>query len=59
MAACGNHAQIAGAIEQRYGGVADAIDLDFPVDAPAGLRREVIADIHRIPRQFSGFDPGW
>jgi probable F420-dependent oxidoreductase len=59
FAACGSYAQIAGAIEQRYGGVADAIDLDFPADAPAGLRREVIADIRRIPHQFHGFASGW
>ena len=51
--------EIAGAIEQRFGGVADSIDLDFPADAPAGLRREVLADIRRIPHRFAGFRPDW
>ena len=29
FAACGTYREIARAIEQRYGGVADSIDLDF------------------------------
>ncbi len=59
FAACGTYAGIARAIEQRFGGVADSIDLDFPPDAPAGLRREVLADIRRIPHRFAGFRPDW
>jgi probable F420-dependent oxidoreductase len=59
FAACGTYGQIAGAIEQRFGGVADAIDIDFPSDAPPGLRRELIADIRCIPHRFAGFDTDW
>jgi probable F420-dependent oxidoreductase len=59
FAACGTHAQIAGAIEQRYGGAADTLDLDFPQDTPMGLQRELIADIRRIPHRFTGFDTDW
>ena len=59
FAACGTYAQIADAIEQRFGGVADAIDIDFPPDAPPGLRRELIADIRRIPHRFAGFAANW
>jgi hypothetical protein len=59
FAACGTYAEIVGAIEQRYGGAADSIDLDFPPDAPLGLRRELIADIGRIPHRFAGFDTVW
>jgi probable F420-dependent oxidoreductase len=59
FAACGTYAEIAGAIEQRYGGAADSIDLDFPPDAPLGLRREVVADIRRIPHRFAGFAGNW
>ena len=59
FAACGTYREIAGAIEQRYGGAADSIDLDFPPDAQAGLRRELIADIRRIPHRFTGFSPDW
>jgi len=57
FAACGTYTDIASAIEQRYGGVADAIDLEFPADAPAGLRREVLAEIRKIPHSFAGFAP--
>ena len=59
FAACGTYAEIVGAIEQRYGGAADSIDLDFPPDTPLGLRRELIADIRRIPHRFAGFDGNW
>jgi probable F420-dependent oxidoreductase len=55
FAACGTYDEIAGAIERRYGGVADSIDLDFPTDAPLGLRQELLKDIRRIAHVFSGF----
>jgi probable F420-dependent oxidoreductase len=59
FAACGTYEEIAGVIAERFGGAADAIDLAFPADAPAGLRRELMADIRRIPRTFTGFDTNW
>jgi hypothetical protein len=59
FAACGTYAQIAHEIEQRYGGAADTIDLDFPAETPLGLQRELIADIQRIPHRFTGFDTDW
>jgi hypothetical protein len=59
FAACGTYRDLAGAIGQRYGGAADSIDLEFPSDAPLGLRREMLADIRRIPHRFTGFDTGW
>ncbi|MEJ0017183.1 MAG: TIGR03617 family F420-dependent LLM class oxidoreductase [Acetobacteraceae bacterium] len=55
FAACGTYAEIAAAIEHRYGGVADSIDLDFAAGTPIGLRRELLADIRRIPHRFIGF----
>ena len=58
FAACGTYAALADAIEQRFGGVADSIDLHFPPDAPAGLQRELLADIRRIPHTFAGPAPG-
>jgi probable F420-dependent oxidoreductase len=58
FAACGIYSEIAGAIEARFGGLADSIDLNFPADAPAGLQRELLADIRRIPRLFQGFAAG-
>ncbi|HEY1413956.1 MAG TPA: LLM class flavin-dependent oxidoreductase [Rhodopila sp.] len=57
FAACGTHADLAGAIEQRFGGVADSIDLHFPPDTPMGLQRELLADIRRIPHTYAGPAP--
>ena len=47
------------AVEDRYGGLADAVELNFPAGAPEGLRREVLTDIRRIPHVFAGFDASW
>ncbi len=55
FAACGAYRDIAAAIEARFGGLADSIDLDFAADAPAGLQRELLSDIRRIPSEFEGF----
>jgi probable F420-dependent oxidoreductase len=55
FAACGTYDQITDAIEQRYRGVADSIDLDFAPGTPLGLQRELLADIRRIPHRFAGF----
>lgn len=55
FAACGTYREITGAVEARFGGLADAVDFGFPVDAPAGLQRELLADIRRIPHLFEGF----
>jgi hypothetical protein len=59
FAACGIYDEIAQAIEARYGGLADAIGIDLPTDTPAGLQRELLADIRRIPHAFEGFAAGW
>jgi probable F420-dependent oxidoreductase len=59
FAACGTYDEIAAAIEARYGGLADAVELNFPPDTPAGLQRELLADIRRIPHRFEGFDTRW
>lgn len=55
FAACGTYREIAGAIAARFGGLADAIEMNFPASAPSGLRRELLSDIHRIPQPFEGF----
>ena len=47
------------AIEQRFGGVADSIDLHFPAGTPAGLAKELVTDIRRIPHTFAGFNTNW
>jgi probable F420-dependent oxidoreductase len=56
FAACDTYDGIAAALEARYGGLADAIELNFPLGIPTGLQRELLADIHRIPHSFEGFD---
>ena len=59
FAACGTYPEIAGgnraALRRRP---ADFIDLEFPTYAPIGLRRDVLADIQRIPHCFTGFVSG-
>jgi probable F420-dependent oxidoreductase len=57
FAACATYREVAAAIEARFGGIADAIDLNFPADAAPGLQRELLTDIRRIPHQFAGFSP--
>jgi probable F420-dependent oxidoreductase len=59
FAACGTYREITRAIETRFGGLADSIEMNFPADAPAGLQRELLADIRRIPHAFTGFDTRW
>jgi len=55
FAACGTFAEIAAAIEARYGGLADSIELNFPAGTAAGFQRELLTDIHSIPHIFQGF----
>jgi len=59
FAACGTYQTIAGEIAQRFGGAADSIDLHFPPDTDVGVQREIVADIHRIPMGFTGFNTNW
>jgi hypothetical protein len=59
FAACGTYQEIARAIDARFGGLADSIEINFPADAPAGLQRELLADMRRIPCAFKAFDTRW
>src|SRR5271165_4703665 len=59
FAACGSYDEIAQAIDQRFGGLADSIEINFPAGTPAELQGELLADIRRIPRAFAGFDMRW
>lgn len=59
FAACGLYHEIAAAIAARFGGLADAIELNFPAGAAAGLQRELLTDIRRIPQLFTRFDTRW
>jgi hypothetical protein len=55
----GTYQDIAQAISVRFGGMADSIDLSFPVNTPPGLQREIVMEIRRIPQQFTEFAKGW
>lgn len=59
FAACGTYDEIATAVEARFGGIADSIDIHFPTGATAGLVREIVTDIARIPTGFTGFNTNW
>lgn len=59
FAACGTFADLPKAIEQRFGGAADSVDIHFPPGTPAGLARDLVTDIKRIPHDFAGFDTNW
>jgi probable F420-dependent oxidoreductase len=59
FAAIGPYDRIAGEIERRFGGLADAIALSFPDGTPPGLAREVVQDVRRIPSAFRGFPRAW
>jgi probable F420-dependent oxidoreductase len=55
FAAWGTYDEIAQAVDARFGRLADSIEINFPSDTPAGLLRELLADIRRIPHTFKGF----
>ena len=59
FAACGTYDDIARAINHRFGGLADSIEINFPAGAQAGLQQELLADIRRIPHSFEDFDTRW
>jgi probable F420-dependent oxidoreductase len=55
FAACGTYSELPRAVEQRFGGAADSLDIHFPDGTPSGLIRELVTDIRRIPHAFKGF----
>ena len=57
FAACGTYDRLPEAIDGRFGGVADSVDIHFADDTPPGLVRELVTDIKRIPHVFKGFQP--
>ncbi len=59
FAACGTYDALPAVIQQRFGGVADSVDIHFPAGTPAGLAKELVTDIRRIPHTFAGFNTNW
>lgn len=59
FAAVAPYDQLVGAVEKRFGGLVDAVAIGFPDDTPAGLARELVQDLRRIPQTFEGFPTKW
>jgi probable F420-dependent oxidoreductase len=57
FAAVGTYDELAGAIQERFGGVTDSVTLGFAQSTEPGLVREVLSDVRRIECAFEGF-PG-
>jgi alkanesulfonate monooxygenase SsuD/methylene tetrahydromethanopterin reductase-like flavin-dependent oxidoreductase (luciferase family) len=55
FAAVGRYDQIVKAIEERFGGLTDALNARANAAQPGHLPRELIEDIRRIPHGFRGF----
>ncbi len=48
--------ELPGAIEKRYGGIVDAVSLDFAPGTSAAVRRATIAAVQKIPSVFKEFN---
>jgi len=59
FAACGTYDGLAATIGERFGGVADSVDIHFPPATPVALAKELVTDIRRIPHTFAGFNTNW
>jgi probable F420-dependent oxidoreductase len=57
FAAVGRYDQIVKAIEQRFGGLADALNARANAAQPGHLPRDLIQDIRRVPHTFRNFKP--
>lgn len=57
--AIGTYQTIASAIEQRFGGLSDALNVGGTSLAPTGLPPDLLADIKRIPTTFTGYRTAW
>lgn len=50
---------LARAVEERFGGLSDAIAIQFPDGTAPGLVAELVRDVQRIPTAFEGFPASW
>jgi hypothetical protein len=57
--AAGTHDTIVAEIEQRFGGVSDALNATLTTEVDPGLTRELIQDIQRLPQWFRAFRTDW
>ncbi len=59
FAAVGTHAELADAIERRFGGVSDAINVGVHAPGYSAVPPDVLQDVKRIPARFSGYAREW
>ena len=59
FAAVGTHAEIARAIETRFGGVVDTVTLSGGYGTRQDIPPELIRDVQRIPAAFTGYPARW
>jgi probable F420-dependent oxidoreductase len=57
--AIGAYAEITAAIERRFGGLSDALNVGGTTLAPTDLPPDLLADIKRIATPFSGYRTAW
>jgi probable F420-dependent oxidoreductase len=57
--AIGTYQTIAAAIEERFGGLSDALNVGGTTLAPTDLPPDLLADIKRIPTPFAGYRLPW
>jgi probable F420-dependent oxidoreductase len=57
--AIGTYADLTAAIEQRFGGLVDAVNVGGTTLAPTGLPADLLQDIKRIATPFTGYRTSW
>lgn len=56
FAAIGRHDEIVDRIEDRFGGISDALSASITPDTNSDLPADLIQDVKRIPGRFTGFE---
>jgi probable F420-dependent oxidoreductase len=59
FAAVGTHQEIAARIQDRFGGLSDALIMAADSSAAADLPPDLIQDIRRLPTPFTGYRTDW
>ena len=59
FAAVGTHRELAGAIAERFGGVADSVTLSGGYGIRQQIPPDLVQDIRRIPSPFTGYETSW
>jgi len=59
FAAIGTHRELARAVAERFGAVADAVALSGGYGVRQDVPPDLVQDLQRIPAAFTGFPDGW